>query len=113
MIRFGIALYIIGLTVFYVEATFDRLWWHEVYYIWDKGLLVCLLSGIYLLVPKQNKYIILPVVLFSIIRFSWQIVTTLTGWDINDARAVAILFIVLSVICSYLTIKGVIKWRQK
>lgn len=111
MIRIGIVLYIIGLTVFYVEATFDRWWWHQIYYIWDKGILVCFLSGIYYLVPNENKYVIRPLVLFSIIRLTWQIIVTLTGWDINDAIVVAVLFIILSIICAYLTIKGVIKWR--
>lgn len=111
MIRIGIVLYIIGLTVFYVEATFDRWWWHQIYYLWDKSLLVCFLSGIYYLVPNENKYVIRPLVLFSIIRLTWQILVTLTGWDINDAIAVAVLFTILSIICAYLTIKGVTKWR--
>ena len=113
MIRFGIVWYIMGLTVFYVEANFEMSWWKEVYYLWDKSLLIFLFIGIHSLLPRQNKPVILPVIYFAIIRFIWQIVTSITGWEINDARAVAILFIVLSVVCAYLTIKGTIKWEKR
>lgn len=113
MIRLGIVWYIIGLTVFYVEATFDRWWWHEIYHIWDKCLLVFLFKGIHYLVSEENKKIIFPVLIFSIIRLTWQIIVSITRWEINDARAVAVLFIILSVICAYLTIKGAIKWLEK
>lgn len=106
-------LYIFGLTIFYVEATFERWWWHEIYYIWDKGLLICLFIGIHSLLPKHNKQVVVPVIWFAIIRFIWQVVTSITGWEINDARAVAILFIALSIVCTYLTIKGTIKWGKR
>lgn len=113
MLRAGIILYVIGLTVFYVEATFERWWWHEIYYLWDKCLLVFLFWGIHQIVPREKKRIVFPVLIFSIIRLVWQIVVSITGWEINDARAVAALFILLSALCSYLTLKGLIKWERK
>ena len=113
MLRIGIVLYIIGLTVFYVEATFERWWWQELYYIWSKCLHLVLFWGIHQIVPREKKKIVFPVLIFSIIRFLWQVIVSITGWDINDARAVAILFTLLSIVCSYLTLKGLVKWGRK
>lgn len=113
MIRLGIVLYVIGLTVFYVEATFERWWWRELYYIWDKCLHLVLFWGAYFILPREKRKVVLPVIIFAFIRLAWQIIVTITGWDINDQRAVAILFILLSLVCLILTITGLLKWERK
>lgn len=107
----AIAAYIIGLLIYYVWGTYaDE--WSEYYYVWDKGKDCILFIALYQLVSKRMKPAILPVVIFSIIRFLWQMTSSVTGLDINTPKISDYLFILLASVCSYLTLKELLKWHK-
>lgn len=110
-IRFAIAVYMVGLLILYTWGQINT-GWHDVYYIWDKGKDLLLFIGIYYLIPRSQRNIIVPIIWFSVIRFIWQIVSTLTGLNINNTEAVGWLFIGAAGVCSYLMLKGFKEWRK-
>lgn len=107
----SLSVYIVGLLVFYSWGQLNN-GWYECYYFWDKGKDLFLFISLLLVVDKRYKWAVIPVVLFSIIRLTWQIISTVTGWNINNVQVVGWLFIVLALLCSFMTLKEVLKWRK-
>src|SRR5690349_8914072 len=110
MIQIALCFYMIGLLILYVWGQLNN-GWSEYYYIWDKGKDLLVFIALYL-VAKRLRWAVIPVIVFSAVRFIWQIISSITGWNINNTRAVGILFIVLAMICSFLTIKELFKWHK-
>lgn len=111
MIAVGIAVYIVGLLVFYVWGIVNT-GWHEYYYLWDKGKDLLVFIAMYEIANKRLKKAIKPVIIFSIIRFLWQVISSVTSSDINNVKAVDYLFVTLVLVCSYLTIKDLYEWHK-
>lgn len=106
----SLAVYVIGLLIFYVWGIFNQ-GWYEYYYLWDKGK--DLLIFIALFQPdKRLKTAIVPVIVFSLIRFLWQLISSVTGLDINTPKITDYLFTLLALVCSYLTLKELLKWHK-
>lgn len=113
MVAAALSVYIIGLLILYTWGQFNQ-GWYEYYYLWDKGKDLLFFIGIHCLIENRYKWAVKPVIFFSIIRFVWQIISSITEWNINNVKIVGWLFIVLALICSFLTLKELIKWhRQK
>lgn len=110
MIALAICVYMIGLLILYTWGQLSD-GWYEYYYLWDKCKDLLLVSALYYCAGRL-RWAVLPVVLFSIIRLLWQIVSTITGLDINNTKAVGILFIAMAFTCSFLTIKELLKWHK-
>jgi hypothetical protein len=112
MIRIAIAVYMVGLLILYTWGQINT-GWHDVYYLWDKGKDLVLFLGVYHILPLPNKKFIVPVLWFSLIRFVWQIISTLTGLNINNTEVVGWLFIIAAGTCSYLMLKGFKEWHTR
>ena len=120
MIKISVFVYCAGLFIFYLMGSFsmyDSLpnW---LYYLWDKsfgaGFFVWL--TLYCNVYKSDRKIIAPIVFFSLIRFIWDIISSLTNVSVNNENVVAVLFILLLVPMYVLTLtKGnfLDKWLSK
>lgn len=102
--RLAIAGFLLGLLVFYLAATFDTRLWDWTYYLWDKsfGGGVAVWYAIYAL---SRDRVAIPVLVFSIIRLIWEIISYFTGVSVNNTKYIAIGFVVLCVICLYQTYK--------
>lgn len=107
----AITAYMVGLLVFYVWGLFST-GWYEVYYLWDKGKDALVFWAIYILISKKLKWAILPVLIFSIVRFIWQILSSVLKADINNEKAIDYLFIILAMLCSYLALKDIWTWLK-
>lgn len=107
----AIVVYMIGLLIFYVWGVFNT-GWYEYYYLWDKGKDFIMFIVLYQPENRKMKAAILPVVIFSIIRFLWQLISSVTGLDINIPIITDYLFILLASVCSYLMLKELIKWHK-
>lgn len=111
MIAVAVSFYIVGLLVFHVWGQLDD-GWYEVYYIWDKAKDVLLTKGLHLVSPPQYKDGLLCVVIFSLIRFLWQIISYFTGANINNTEVIGWLFIMLAFIAFLMMLKGFVKWHK-
>lgn len=87
--------------------------WHDLYYLWDKAKDLLLFIAIFFLVHKKVRWAIKPIIVFSSIRLIWQIISSLTGLNINNTKIVGWLFIAAATISDYLFIKGLIKWQRQ
>lgn len=101
-----VILHLVGLFVFNLRGLIGDPFWEAGYFYWDKlvgaGFLVWLV--LYFSVAKDRKWIIRPVLLVAIFRFSWQCGAYIAGWNINNQWWLALLFILLSVSAAYLTL---------
>lgn len=100
----SIAVYLVGLLVFYTSAVFDTLVWDIVYFSWSKiadcGLLMW--SFLFFYLRGEMKRIVRPLFLFSILRFICDIQSWFSGIGVNNNIIVALLFLGLSVLAGYL-----------
>lgn len=71
-----------GLLVFYHIADFTDQNWMQGYFYWDKGKDLLFIAAIYYLTRRQRA--VLVILLFSAIRFVWELVANLTGLPINN-----------------------------
>lgn len=86
---FGI--YMGGLLVFFAMADFSVAEWRKAYYIWAMLKDVGFILTIYQLIPKFRKEIY-PVLFFSLIRFTWEVISAATMKDVNHIMIVDYLF---------------------
>src|SRR5690606_30010706 len=110
MIVIAISFYLIGLMLFNTSAVFDSYWWHSFYFLWDKGKDVLFISAIYFVV--KHRYV-LWLLIYSIIRFLWELLTNLKAWNANNDSWVMISFLLLTLICSGVFIKESLKWLKQ
>src|SRR5690348_1671058 len=110
---YSVAWYIVGLLVWYTFAWLGSNGWHTYFYLWDKGKDVLFLLCIYHLVKTEYKWVIRLIVIFSAIRLGWEIVSLITGWNVNNKRTVAGLFIVLTATISLILFKELVKWQRQ
>lgn len=101
----AIGLYIVGMLVFYRWGQLNTNW-YEYYYIWDKSKDVLFLIGIYYLVPRWFRLAVVPVIIFSLVRLLWQIISTFTGLNINNTKVIGWLFVILAASCFCLFLIG-------
>lgn len=81
----------LGLLVFYHIADFSQTDWKNAYYLWDKSKDLILISAIYFLTKRQRS--VLVIVMFSAIRFVWELIADISKLDINNTIAINWLFI--------------------
>lgn len=113
-----IAGYIIGLFVFYLKAAFHIKGWATAYYLWDKSFGAGFLFWycLYKLLPEQKKSVLSPIVLFSFIRFLWEIPSAIYNISASNSIMVAFLFIYLTITTSILIFKpngSIVKFLEK
>lgn len=88
---FSLVFYMLGLLVFYHIADFSQTDWKNAYYLWDKSKDLILISAIYFLTKRQRS--VLVIVMFSAIRFVWELIADISKLDINNTIAINWLFI--------------------
>lgn len=110
MIALAFAWYLIGLIVFYTFGQLGVSYWTDLYFIWDKAKDCLFIGTIFLLVKGRAIYWIL---IFSIIRFLWEIFSSTFGVSVNSEKAVAALFLILAAICLVILISESTKWRKQ
>ena len=107
MIRIAAAWFILGLLFFYTGGVFDKYnslpnW---IYYWWDKGLVVLLWLGIYFVAYDRLRRPLKPIIIFSIIRLVWDIVSFSTGVSIANSQAMSLLFLLLTLVVLWIYLK--------
>lgn len=111
IVGLSLAFYIIGLLVFLTWGKINGEW-ADWFYLWDKCKDLFFITCIYLLIDRRHKWIVKVVAVYATIRVIWEITTMISGWNVNNAAAVGWLFILLSSICTFLTLKELLKWRR-
>lgn len=85
---------------------------YKAYYLWDKAkdslLFLCLV-----LLCKPLRRFLAVVLLYSLIRLSWQILVTITGEDINDIRWINATWLTLLIYLIILSIKEMLNRKGK
>jgi len=114
VIKVAVVWFLMGLLFFYTAAVFksyDALpnW---IYYCWAKFDSVLMWIVVYELCRRDMRKIIFPVLIFSIIRFIWDIVSFFTGVSVNNSSAVGFLFMLLVTVIFYLYLKELIRWQK-
>lgn len=102
--------YTSGLMLFYTFAVFDTRYWDALYYIWsnifDAGVVTW--GVIYFLVTdKRYKFSVKLLWLFSCVRIGWELISDFFNQPINDPVIVAVLFLIMLGVITYLSIKRV------
>lgn len=109
--------YIIGLFVFYLKAAFHIKGWVTAYYIWDKTFGAGFIFWYFLYRSIENQRSVLtPIVLFSFIRFLWEIPSAIYNISASNSGLVAFLFITLTITTSILMFKpngSIVKFLEK
>lgn len=106
----GIAIsgYILGMVIWYTSAIFEQFpKWVLAYQWWDKvvGASIFTWLAVYGCLNKVNRKFIIPLIVFSSIRFIWDVVSHFTGINVNNTWGVAALFLVLIGVTSYYLFK--------
>ena len=101
--QIGLVVYMLGLMVFYHMADFSHPDWKAAYYMWDKAKDLILILAIYLLTKRQRA--LLVILLFSAIRFLWELIADISHTDINNIVAINWLFLVCLAAWGWLMLK--------
>ena len=113
MIRIAILWYLIGLLLFYTVATFDVQSynnWGYFYYGWQK--LCDILFIVTILLRPKSSQVIQPVLYIAFARFLWEIISFSCGFQSTTPIIVGSLFIILIIVCLFITIKEITRWRR-
>lgn len=107
LLSFIIAGYILGLLTFYIFATFDTLAWDISYFGWAKvfdcGLLMW--GFLYHSGSQPIRKLVKWLYFFAYVRFAADIYSFFTGDNVNNDRAIAILFLCLIFTASVLLLR--------
>lgn len=102
-----IILYLSGYLVFTTWAEFDTPFWDNVFWVWQNiaygGVLAW--GTLFSVLKNREKQKVKWVLLFSILMFVWQCISSIIGININYSPAVTVAFIVCVIVCSILTFK--------
>ncbi len=105
LLKLVVVVHILGLFVCNLLGLFTRAW-EQIYFYWDKsagaGFLVWMV--LYYAVSRDRKWIIRPVLILAVIRFIWQVIAYMKGWDINNEAWLALFFVLLSAGAGYLVL---------
>jgi hypothetical protein len=63
-----------------------------IYFIFSFGRDLLLLLTIFLIIDKKYRFLIWPYLVYITIVFIWQIIATITKWDMGNPIAVIIIF---------------------
>lgn len=106
VLQLAIFTYIAGLLTFYVFAVFDTRAWNIAYFGWckasDAGLLIW--AAFYYTLKSPHRNIVRWLYVFSIFRFIGDVQSFFTGVGVNNEILVAILFLILISVTTYLTL---------
>ena len=91
-LKFFLIWFLIGMTVFYHLADFSQPVWSHIYYVWDKGKDVLVMAALIAVAPRFKKFV-LPIFIFSIIRFLWEVASWVIQADINNSKVIDYLFL--------------------
>lgn len=101
ILKAAIAIYLVGLLVFYTLAVDNIPAWRGSYYLWDKMCGGGWLLWYVIYINCKERQIVAPVLWFSVIRFIWEIVSLITGITVSNEWAIAIMFIILVALTGY------------
>lgn len=77
---------------------------YEAYYLWDKAK-DCLFIFCLLLFCKPLRRFLLVILLYALIRLSWQIFIAITNENINDTRWINFIWLTTVIYMTYLSYK--------
>ena len=109
-----------GIVVFYNYADFEKPVWGDIYFMWDKTKDVLLIGTIFYLlkiVSVQNRVfktvlvISKSVFIFALIRLAWEVISLVTGIDINRRVIIDIIFILFILVWVWPLLK--ILWQRR
>lgn len=102
------ALYIAANLIFSASAVFDTKWWDAIYFWYQDtagaGWLVWL--WIYLR-EREYRGRTLPVFIYSILIFIWDILSYITGWGVNNQVATGIGFGLVALIVTLFMVRDI------
>lgn len=107
----AISFYLLGLLTFYTFGILEVWYWTPAYYLWDKTKDVLLLISIS--AAPRNAPGLKPVIAFGCLRLAWEILSVITGWNINNTKAVGILFMALIILLCLLLYKELLRWQRQ
>lgn len=104
MTKVVIMIFLLGMATAYLRAIDHTTGWAWFYYIWDKTAGGGFLTWFCIYKLYYRKNVVLPIVVFTFIRFIWEIVSACTGVNVNNSIAIAVLFLVLVIVTGYLVL---------
>lgn len=113
MLKAAVVGYLVGLLLFYTYASvFREPAQVYLYYGWDKSFGGGFLLWLAVYSLTKDKHLVMPVLILSIMRFVWEIISYFTGITVINTQAIAILFSFSIVCCLFLFLKDLSKWQK-
>ncbi len=106
----SVAVYLVGAMIFLSAATWGIGYWTPIFHVWDKAKDFLFLTSIYY-APKHSDSL-KAMIIFTLCRFVWEVISAVSGWNINNKKAVGILFILSAVTIGWILYKELKKWRK-
>jgi hypothetical protein len=105
------AIFIIAGIMFFLNVDTEKEMYWMPYFLWDKGKDI-IASIAFVCLFKKYKYLYLPILIFLIIRFLWEPVSSIFHLSINNRIAGNVLFglLILVILITYL--KEQSKWQK-
>lgn len=110
-VQWAILVYFFGLLLFYTTAGAYPTLYRMTYFGWDKGKDLLFFMALYSII-KTHRRVILPMLIFALIRFLWDIISTTTHIDKNHYQAVNFLLASLLLISAFICLKELRIWQR-
>lgn len=106
-------LYVVPLLLFTAVIDLSQVEWAGVYYSWDKGKDFLFIFILYHTLSESKRKRFYPIVLFTFLRFLWELIATIFDVSVNFPFYVDWAFYALLVFTVTLTIKDLRKHVKK
>lgn len=106
--------YAIGYAFFSAIADWNEDIWVRLYYVWQKTVTMWGFALIYQIIPNQQRRIVKPVLMLSILRLAWELLALIGGEDINSSQIVNFMFwAAVAVIIFWQFVRVLDWWRPR
>lgn len=113
-----ISLYVVGMAVFCLQGIDLIPFWEKSFFLWQsvcEGSLLAWVT-IYYVGDYYVKKKVYWIMWFAVVKLLWEVLSLVFNIHINDDKAIAIIFLLLIAVASYLTLRKEAtpnKWLSK
>lgn len=103
LIDLFIAVYLGGMVLWLTYANFGTPVWDRSFFIWEAVFGSSLMTWLCLFTCSHitTKRKVFPLIIFSVFKLIWEIISAAFDWDINNETGVAVLFLIAIVLTTY------------